>query len=63
MNQIIITIVYDPPSGEVGVNVARLGEDKSQGVNLKDVLTALNTALGTYIGALQVPVPDDSTTP
>jgi len=52
MNQIIITVIYDPDTREVGVNVTKLGEDKS--VNLKDVLTALHTAQGQYLGALQI---------
>ncbi len=52
MNQLIITIVYDPTTSEAGVTVAKLGEDKS--VNLKDLLMALHIAEGQYIEALQV---------
>ncbi len=52
MNQLIITIVYDPGSKEAGITVAKLGEDKS--VNLKNLLMALHIAAGQYIEALQI---------
>ena len=52
MNQLIITIVYDPSNKETGITVAKLGEDKS--VNLKDLLMALHIAEGQYIEALQI---------
>ena len=52
MNQLIITIVYDPSSKEVGITVAKLGEDKS--VNVKNLLMALHIVEGQYIEALQI---------
>ena len=52
MNQLIITIVYAPENGEVGVSVTKLGPDKN--INLKHLLLALHAAEGQYIGALQI---------
>ena len=52
MNQLIITVIYDPGSGEVGVNVIKLGANKA--VNLKELLLALHAAEGQYIEALKV---------
>lgn len=58
-DQIIITIIYEPSSGDVGVSVTKLGVDKN--VNLKDVLMALHAAEGQYLGQLQVSeLPDDA---
>jgi len=52
-SSIIITIVYEPSSGEVGLSVTKLGDDTN--VNLKDLLLALHAAEGQYIQALQEP--------
>jgi len=52
MNQLIVTIVYDSESGEVGISVNKLGADKN--INLKDLLMALHAAEGQYLAALQV---------
>jgi hypothetical protein len=57
MNQLIITVVYDPDSGEARVSVIKLGDNKA--VNLKELLLALHAAEGQYIEALEAPRPSD----
>ena len=55
MDQIVITVVYDPQTKEVGTNVGRMGGILA--VNLKEVLEALHAALGVYLARLSVEEP------
>lgn len=60
MNQIIITIVYDPETQEVQSSVNKLGADKS--ISLRDLLLALNAVEGQYIQAIQISqLPEEKT--